>query len=62
MKILAYWTDLGIDPTSIVDADTAAAAVSAASAATPAATVLSYTFTTGGTTEVLSAMAAPGGC
>ena len=53
-------TDLGVDPTSIVDSDTATAAVSSAAAATPDAVAYSYTFTTGGTTEVLSVMAAPG--
>lgn len=53
-------TDLGVDPTSIVDLATGTAAVQQAAAATPDAVVMSYSFTTGGTNQVLSAMAAPG--
>ncbi|GLQ31281.1 hypothetical protein [Litoribrevibacter albus] len=52
--------DFGIDYTTIVDLATATAAITQASAATPDSVVMSYSFTTGGTNEVLSVMTAPG--
>jgi len=52
--------DLGVDIATVTDAASLAAAVGAAAAATPSSLVMSYSFTTGGTNEVLSAMAAPG--